>query len=198
MKTSVYLVETVVSDLFIVSLSIRFLSTRVILIPITPLAISVLYRLEREYRSPRSPRPSIPRRHRYAPLILSNADVHSTHLLPPQAMGIAAVYTLSLVGTNVVFNKEQEKISNSFFSCTLALNAICTGTCLCIASAKGKTSLTFLAPHQVSLHSASGEPSSRHAKPRWAPTFRMSQSSSLNLVCFISPLSYDRSNLTCT
>jgi hypothetical protein len=42
-------------------------------------------------------------------------------------MGIAAIYTLSLVGTNVVFNNHQQRISNSFFSCTLALNAVCTG-----------------------------------------------------------------------
>ncbi|KAI0065682.1 hypothetical protein BV25DRAFT_1582929 [Artomyces pyxidatus] len=41
--------------------------------------------------------------------------------------GIAAVYTLSLNNTNAVFGLMQEKITNSFFSCTLALNAMCTG-----------------------------------------------------------------------
>ena len=43
--------------------------------------------------------------------------------------------------------------------------------------------------HQVSLRSASGQRSVRHATPRWAPTFLMSPSSSLNLVHFIPPLS---------
>ncbi|KAI0065711.1 hypothetical protein BV25DRAFT_1798031 [Artomyces pyxidatus] len=41
--------------------------------------------------------------------------------------GVAAVYTLTLVSNDVIFNEKQEKITNSFFSCTLALNAICTG-----------------------------------------------------------------------
>ncbi|KAI0066293.1 hypothetical protein BV25DRAFT_1913050 [Artomyces pyxidatus] len=40
--------------------------------------------------------------------------------------GIAAVYTLTLTGTNVWFNEKQERITNSFFSCTLALNTVCT------------------------------------------------------------------------
>jgi len=49
-------------------------------------------------------------------------------------MGIAAVYTLSLIGTDTVFNNEQQRISNSFFSCTLALNTVCTGACLSFSS----------------------------------------------------------------
>ncbi|KAF8472284.1 hypothetical protein DFH94DRAFT_767863 [Russula ochroleuca] len=52
------------------------------------------------------------------PILLYLADIGT---------GIGAVYTLTLVGQNVVFNKEQERITNSFFSCTLALNAVCTG-----------------------------------------------------------------------
>ena len=101
-------------------------------------------------------------------------------------MGIAAVYTLSLIGTDTVFNNEQQRISNSFFSCTLALNAVCTGACLCFSS---DIFLSLPGLHQVSLRSASGQRSVRHATPRWAPTFLMSPSSSLNLVHFIPPLS---------
>ena len=49
-------------------------------------------------------------------------------------MGIAAVYHLSLNGTDTVFNNEQQRISNTFFSCTLALNSVCTGACLGFSS----------------------------------------------------------------
>ncbi|KAH9970118.1 hypothetical protein BGW80DRAFT_1333510 [Lactifluus volemus] len=41
--------------------------------------------------------------------------------------GIAAVYTLTLIRQDIVFNLEQERITNAFFSCTLAVNALCTG-----------------------------------------------------------------------
>lgn len=65
-----------------------------------------------------------------SPGFIPSADVHSMHLPPSQAMGIGAVFTLSRVGTSTFFNNEQQKFTNSFFSCTLALNAVCTGACL--------------------------------------------------------------------
>jgi len=86
MKTSIYLAETAVSDMFILY--------RCYIVWNASLAVLAF------------------------PVLLYVADI---------AMGIAAVYTLSLVGTNVVFNNHQQRISNSFFSCTLALNAVCTG-----------------------------------------------------------------------
>ncbi|KAI0298786.1 hypothetical protein B0F90DRAFT_1731074 [Multifurca ochricompacta] len=86
MKTSVYLAETVVSDLFI-------LYRCYIVWNANSLVIAV-------------------------PVLLYLADIGT---------GIAAVYTLTLVGANPVFNLEQERITNAFFSCTLALNAVCTG-----------------------------------------------------------------------
>jgi len=52
------------------------------------------------------------------PVLLYLADIGT---------GVAAVYTLTLIGDDVVFNQEQERITNAFFSCTLALNAVCTG-----------------------------------------------------------------------
>jgi hypothetical protein len=80
--------------------------------------------MECEPRRHRFPSPSVYRRHWYVSSSFQRL-LHST--LPPSATGIGAVYTLSRVGTNVVFNQKQEKITNSFFSCTLALNAVCTG-----------------------------------------------------------------------
>ena len=64
MKTSVYLAETVISDLFIVRLYSQFfaLCTDLVL----PLVISVLYSMEREYPRHHSPSHSIYRRYRYA------------------------------------------------------------------------------------------------------------------------------------
>ncbi|KAI0056487.1 hypothetical protein BV25DRAFT_1813905 [Artomyces pyxidatus] len=85
-KTAVYLVETIVSDLFI------------------------LYRC---YIVWNANWPVV-----ILPILLYIADCGT---------GIAAVYTLTLISTNALFNAKQEKITNSFFSCTLALNAICTG-----------------------------------------------------------------------
>ncbi|KAI0299226.1 hypothetical protein BC826DRAFT_64231 [Russula brevipes] len=52
------------------------------------------------------------------PVLLYLADIGT---------GVAAVYTLTLIGDDVVFNLEQQRITNAFFSCTLALNAVCTG-----------------------------------------------------------------------
>ena len=72
-KTSIYLAETVVSDMFIVCAS-KYLSSMCDL-PSPLSAISVLYRLECERPHRRSPNPSISRRHRYALAIISNADV---------------------------------------------------------------------------------------------------------------------------
>ena len=132
MKTSVFLVETVVSDLFIVRLSSPLLAKRLAESGSPHLVISVLYRLECELPDHGSSSPSVPCRHRYVPRMGSQRrSTHSTRL---PAMGIAAVYTLSLIGTNTVFNNEQQRISNSFFSCTLALNTVCTGTCLRLSS----------------------------------------------------------------
>lgn len=165
-------------------------------IRIAPLVISVLYRLECELPDHGSSSPSVRCRYRYVPRIGSQRrSTHSTRL---PAMGIAAVYTLSLIGTNTVFNNEQQRISNSFFSCTLALNTVCTGACLRFSS--DVSSFLTGGLHQVSLRSASGEHSVRLAMPRWAPTSLTSPSSSLNLVHFIPSLlfHYDSSNLTCT
>ena len=68
-----------------------------------------------------------------------------THLTPCLGTGIGAVYTLTLVGQNVVFNQEQERITNSFFSCTLALNAVCTGAFFVLrCSTGGGQRLTFI------------------------------------------------------
>ena len=82
-----------------------------------------------EYERPdhRSPSPSLRGRHRYAPLIIVDAYIRSTVLALTEGTGIAAVYTLTLIRQDIVFNLEQERITNAFFSCTLALNAICTG-----------------------------------------------------------------------
>ncbi|KAI0271304.1 hypothetical protein BC834DRAFT_435837 [Gloeopeniophorella convolvens] len=51
------------------------------------------------------------------PVILYIADIGT---------GIAAVYTLTLISTDVVFDEKQERITNAFFSCTLAVNTVCT------------------------------------------------------------------------
>lgn len=48
-------------------------------------------------------------------------------LIGAKGTGIAAVYTLTLIRQDIVFNLEQERITNAFFSCTLAVNALCTG-----------------------------------------------------------------------
>ncbi|KAI0249425.1 hypothetical protein BJV78DRAFT_693838 [Lactifluus subvellereus] len=86
MKTSVYLAETIVSDLFILY--------RCFVVWNTSVPIVVL------------------------PALLYVADIGT---------GIAAVYTLTLIRQDIVFNREQERITNAFFACTLALNALCTG-----------------------------------------------------------------------
>jgi hypothetical protein len=86
MKTAVYLLETIVSDLFILY--------RCYIVWNASIPIVIL------------------------PVILYIADI---------ATGIWSTYTLSRVGQNIVFNQKQERITNSFFACTLALNAVCTG-----------------------------------------------------------------------
>jgi len=88
MKTSVYLVETLASDLFILY--------RCYVVWNSNLYIIIL------------------------PILLYIADA---------CTGIAAVYTLSLVTEkeSPEFSLEQERITNSFFSCTLAVNCVCTG-----------------------------------------------------------------------
>ncbi|KAI9435628.1 hypothetical protein BJY52DRAFT_695884 [Lactarius psammicola] len=88
MKTSVYLVETLASDLFILY--------RCYIVWNASIAIIAF------------------------PVLLYIADIGT---------GIAAVYTLSLIEQkqDAVFNLEQERITNSFFSCTLAVNSACTG-----------------------------------------------------------------------
>jgi hypothetical protein len=107
----------------------------------------------------------------------------------PSGTGIAAVYTLTLIGQNVVFNQEQERITNSFFSCTLALNAVCTGAFFLFYVWRGRAGLTFLRLDQGLLRSASGGLRSRRAMPRWVPTLCRSPLSSLSPVCFIPLLS---------
>ncbi|KAH9069647.1 hypothetical protein EDB83DRAFT_2373962 [Lactarius deliciosus] len=88
MKTSVYLVETLASDLFILY--------RCYVVWNASLAIVTL------------------------PVLLYLADMGT---------GIAAVYGLSQIEKkqDLVFALEQERITNSFFSCTLAVNSVCTG-----------------------------------------------------------------------
>ena len=111
MKTSIYVAETVVSDLFIVRTYPQVLSsfTEQVVLP----AISVLYRMEREH-----PHNCMPPRH---------LQRRRTLNAPPSGTGIAAVYTLSLMVQNTVVDRKQEKLTNSFFTCTLALNTVCTG-----------------------------------------------------------------------
>lgn len=65
MKTSVYLAETLASDLFIVRLSIAIQYSREYPSSVST-AVSVLYCLEREPRGHHSPGPSLYRRHWYA------------------------------------------------------------------------------------------------------------------------------------
>jgi len=88
MKTSVYLVETLASDLFILY--------RCYVVWNSNLLVIVL------------------------PVLLYIADAGT---------GIAAVYTLSQLTQkqSPEFSLEQERITNSFFSCTLAVNSVCTG-----------------------------------------------------------------------
>ncbi|KAF8261168.1 hypothetical protein EI94DRAFT_1833463 [Lactarius quietus] len=88
MKTSVYLVETLASDLFILYRCYVVWNSNIFVIVL--------------------------------PVLLYFADM---------ATGIAAVYTLSLIKptSSAEFSLEQERITNSFFSCTLAVNSVCTG-----------------------------------------------------------------------
>ncbi|KAI9436014.1 hypothetical protein H4582DRAFT_1815857 [Lactarius indigo] len=88
MKTSVYLVETLASDLFILY--------RCYVVWNASVAIVAL------------------------PVLLYFADMGT---------GIAAVIGLSQIEKkqDIVFAQEQERITNSFFSCTLAVNSVCTG-----------------------------------------------------------------------
>jgi hypothetical protein len=71
-------------------------------------------------------------------------------LAPPSATGIWSTYTLSRVGRNIVFNEKQERITNSFFGCTLALNAVCTGASY-IAFADGEGKVFDIFPPVCSL-----------------------------------------------
>jgi len=83
------------------------------------------------------------------PPIIPNADVHPTPFssVLPSGTGIGSVYTLTLLGDNPVFNKEQERITNSFFACTLAVNAVCTGASFYVPFDDGRdTVLTFHRP----------------------------------------------------
>jgi len=91
----------------------------------------VLYCLERELCHRRFSCACLFRRHWYA-FPPTGAGVYSTVIVPYEGTGIAAVYTLSLIEEkqlDPVFSYEQERITNTFFSCTLAVNSICTGTC---------------------------------------------------------------------
>jgi len=158
-------------------------------------AISVLYCMEREHPHRRSPSPSIYRRHRYASPSSPIQTYSERHFLaPPSGTGIAATYTLSQIGQDIVFNRKQERITNSFFACTLALNAVCTGASyITFVDEEDNVFDIFpsglLSPHQVLSRSASGGPRSRRATPRWAPTSYKSRLLSLSLVCFFISLS---------
>jgi hypothetical protein len=111
----------------------------------------------------------------------------------PSGTGIAAIYTLTLIRTNVLFNEEQERISNSFFSCTLALNAVCTGASFSYIC-QWRMGLKFLRPtlaYQGLLRFAYGGLRSRQmtpVTPRWVLTLSRSPLLSLSLVRFISLL----------
>jgi len=98
MKTAVFLVETVVSDMFIVSLSNRFSSTNVLPIRIALSVISVLYRLEFEPPDHGSPSHSVPCRHRYVPPDLFPAQMYTQrifHLLKQWASQLSTHYRSS-------------------------------------------------------------------------------------------------------
>jgi hypothetical protein len=94
-------------------------------------ALPMLCRVECKHPDHHIPSSYLPGRHRYAP-----PPLPSIRCICPlkrryvKGTGIAAVYTLTLVRQNVVFNLKQERITNAFFSCTLALNAFCTGSSL--------------------------------------------------------------------
>jgi len=86
MKTSIYLAETAVSDMFLLYRCYIVWNSNSLVMAL--------------------------------PVLLYIADI---------AMGIGAVFTLSRVGTSTFFNNEQQRFTNSFFSCPLAVNAVCTG-----------------------------------------------------------------------
>jgi hypothetical protein len=88
MKTSVYLIETLASDLFILYRCYVVWNSNIFVVIL--------------------------------PLILYLADAGT---------GIAAVYTLSQLTAkqSPEFSLEQERVTISFFSCTLAVNTVCTG-----------------------------------------------------------------------
>jgi hypothetical protein len=92
----------------------------------------------------------------------------------PSGTGIGALYTLSRVGTDIVFNRRQEQITNAFFAFTLGLNAVCTGASY-IAFPDGEDKRFDIASGLLSSRQglsrfASGGHKSRRATPRWAPT----------------------------
>lgn len=127
LKTSIYLTETIVSDLFIVC--------------ICPFSRFALYRSARAASyigailcgtrvSPSSFSQSFYISPTSVCLTSSPTQRYTERhfVVSPSGTGIAATYTLSRVGQDIVFNQKQEKITNTFFGCTLALNAVCTGT----------------------------------------------------------------------
>ena len=142
-KMSVYLVETAVSDLFLVSLSNYFLPTHVSLTQ----SHHQLYRCYLVW----APKIAV----LALPALLYVADIGNTSGISPSigihsttfiVTGIMAVYTLSSVRTSTVFNLEQEILSNTFFFSTLALNALCSGVfkSLHIVSSENKLNVHFI------------------------------------------------------
>lgn len=133
MKTSIYLAETAVSDLFLVSLLKRSFSSAGVLNRFG--SRHQLYRCYIVWNA-NTLVMALPALLYVADIGMSSefvpgVDVHSAHLPSSQAMGIGAVYTLSRLGTSTFFNNEQQRFTNSFFSCTLAVNAVCTGARFC-------------------------------------------------------------------
>ena len=114
---------------FIVRLYLQVLSLDALCTDrVTPPALSVLYCMERERPHHRSPSPSIYSRHRYAsPSFPTQKYTERLFWRFLQGTGIGSTYILATEGEDIVFNQKLERITNSFFACTLALNVVCTG-----------------------------------------------------------------------
>ena len=153
-KTSIYLAETVVSDLFIVRASKSFVRC-------TQATLSYIGAISYGMRASPS---SFFQSFYISPTLVCpclHFQCRHTYSTPCLGTGIGAVYTLTLVGSNVVFNKEQERITNSFFSCTLALNAVCTGALFVLRCIGGQCLTFFRARAYCVPHLADSEADKR-------------------------------------
>jgi hypothetical protein len=125
-KTSLYLVITILFDAFIVSS--RFLSTVCILRLLIPaLALPMLHRLGPKLCRDPAAVPGFPRRYRFVRFLA--AVINECPLIKSgiPGTGIAAVQGLSgLTKGDSVFIEKQEKITKSFLSSTVAVNGLCT------------------------------------------------------------------------